>query len=80
MQPTEGCGQQVFHMSDVEIANKIFVHGCLTLLKDQVVAKFYFTLKPYSGTDGEGPVYSGLTFPAEAKLRLAVRPQEEEED
>ena len=32
----EGCGYQIFHKSDVEIANIIFTHGCLTLLKDQV--------------------------------------------
>jgi hypothetical protein len=35
-QHVEGCGHDIFHMSEVEIANKIFVHGCLTLLKDQV--------------------------------------------
>ena len=34
----EGCGYQIFHKSDVEIANIIFTHGCLTLLKDQVGA------------------------------------------
>ena len=34
----EGCGYQIFHKSDVEIANIIFTHGCLTLLKDQVSA------------------------------------------
>jgi hypothetical protein len=32
----EGCGYHIFHKSDVEIANIIFTHGCLTLLKDQV--------------------------------------------
>jgi hypothetical protein len=32
----EGCGRHLFHKSDVEIANIIFVHGCLQLLKDQV--------------------------------------------
>jgi hypothetical protein len=35
-QETPGCGYHIFHKSDVEIANIIFVHGCLTLLKDQV--------------------------------------------
>jgi len=33
----EGCGYQIFHKSDVEIANIIFTHGCLTLLKDQLL-------------------------------------------
>jgi hypothetical protein len=33
---TPGCGYHMFHRSDVEIANHIFVHGCLTLLKDQL--------------------------------------------
>jgi hypothetical protein len=33
----EGCGYHIFHKSDVEIANHIYVHGCLTLLKDQVM-------------------------------------------
>ncbi len=33
----EGCGYHIFHKSDVEIANHIYVHGCLTLLKDQVI-------------------------------------------
>ena len=34
---SEGCGYRIFHKSDVEIQNVIFVHGCLTLLKDQVI-------------------------------------------
>jgi len=32
----EGCGGNIFHLSDVQIRNKIFVNGCLTLLKDQL--------------------------------------------
>ena len=61
----EGCGYHIFHRSDVEIANVIFVHGCLTLLKDQVKEPefgsiqfqrfFYCTLsgKQLSGGDKE---------------------------
>ncbi len=32
----DGCGHNIFHLSDVQIRNKIFVNGCLTLLKDQL--------------------------------------------
>jgi hypothetical protein len=35
-EPVEGCGRNIFHLSDVNIRNKIFVNGCLTLLKDQL--------------------------------------------
>jgi hypothetical protein len=35
-EPVEGCGRGIFHLSDVHIRNRIFVNGCLTLLKDQL--------------------------------------------
>ena len=38
-EPHEGCGRHIFHLSDVQIRNKIFVIGCLTLLKDQLLSE-----------------------------------------
>ena len=45
-EPTPGCGYHIFHKSDVQIANIIFVHGCLTLLKDQVFSQKILTNEP----------------------------------
>lgn len=35
-EPIEGCGHRIFKESPEQIRNKIFVNGCLTLLKDQL--------------------------------------------
>jgi hypothetical protein len=33
---TDGCGRYIFKDSNEQILNKIFVHGCLTVLQDQL--------------------------------------------
>jgi hypothetical protein len=35
-EPHEGCGRGIFSQSPDQIRNKIFVNGCMTLLKDQL--------------------------------------------